>query len=514
MYNKGPFAPWVPKPLMLLLIFVIMLPMMAISGVYAPMSSDVYSALGVYPEYITLASNAGTIGMGAAILIFIRIKTRFRSKEIITGSAILLAGLCYWCAVTQSPVVIVLCSMLIGFIKLFPMFEMILPAMMVLSPSGHRGKFYSIFYPLAIGFGQWAPYLMQTMVAEGNWQAPYFLGSAVMLVVAAISLIFQHNQRFSFRVPLYQVDWLTLLLLVGSFMSLNYGLVFMKQQDWFYSPYVVSSLVLSFVLFVALVYRQKWVKRALIDFSVFRKSNVIHATVLLMLTGLYLSSSLIFTQYTVGVLGYNNLINARLNLWMIPGVIFSGMLAYWGFSKQWPLKYYILAGFGSMFLFCFALYTALQPQMDIRYLEHMTVLKGLGLGILFIGVWFYASLNLTMNQMLGMMGILIVVRSFVSTAFGVALLSYGLYEEQWQSLNTLSNYLDSGNALQTGANLQATTLSAVMNSGKIILGGLCWLIVPTAFFVLTHSYGNFNFRRVIFLRKIIRGNSVKGYKLS
>jgi len=62
------------------------------------------------------------------------------------------------CATTDNPYVLIVCSFLIGFFKMFPMIEMILPVMFILSPTGDRGKFYAIFYPLAIGFGQLSSY--------------------------------------------------------------------------------------------------------------------------------------------------------------------------------------------------------------------------------------------------------------------------------------------------------------------------------------------------------------------
>lgn len=103
MYNKGPFASWVPKPLMLLLIIFFMFPMMTISGVYTSVLTDLTGALATYTEYVSMANNAGTIGMGIAIVILMRVKMRFRSKEIITGSAIMLALLSIMCATTDNP---------------------------------------------------------------------------------------------------------------------------------------------------------------------------------------------------------------------------------------------------------------------------------------------------------------------------------------------------------------------------------------------------------------------------
>ena len=514
MYNKGPFASWVPKPLMLLLILTILFSMMTVSGVYTSVITDITGAMATYTEYISLANNAGTIGMGCAIMILMRVKMRFRTKEIISVSAIILAILSYMCGTTDSPVVLISCSFLIGFFKMFPLIEMVLPIMFIIAPTGDRGKFYAVFYPLSIGFGQLSAYYFAQMVFDGSWQTPYMFMSATMLVIAALSLIFQHNQRFGFKMPLYQIDWLSLILFGASMMSLNYFFVFMKQQNWFHSPNIIISLIIGLGLFVALIYRQKSLKRKMIDFGAFKKKNVIHATILLFFLGLYLASTSVYTQYTVGVLGYNNLINAHINLWMIPGIVIAGILAFYGFKNKWYIKYYIAFGFVCFALHTLCLYLIIQPQMDIRYLEYATILKGLGMGILFIGLWFYATLNLQMNEMMGMMVILIVVRSFLATSLGSAIIGWATYQSQWQSLTDISMYLDAGEIPNGMAIYQNISLNALMASGKIVLGTLTWLIVPILIFIATHSYGSFHYKRVVLFRKAIRGNSIKGYRLS
>ena len=119
-------------------------------------------------------------------------------------------------------------------------------------------------------------------------------------------------------------------------------------------------------------------------------------------------------------------------------------------------------------------------------------------------------ISLTMDQLFGMMAMLIVLRSFLATAIGTAILSWTGYQSQWQSINDISVYADAADALnKTG--YQRFALNGMMDSAKIILGILCWFVIPVLFIEATHSYGTFNSRRIVFFRKAIRGNSIKGY---
>lgn len=511
MYNKGPFADWVPKPVMLLLIIIFMFPFMLVNAVY---STDLAGTFATYNEFITFANNAGTIGMGTAILILMRIKMRFTSKQIITTSAVIIAALLYWCSVNPNPYVVIISSFFIGFFKMFGIIEMVLPVMFIISPNNDRGRFYSVFYPLTLVASQLSSYYFSQMIFEHNWQAPYLAMSVVMLIIALLSQIFQHNLPFGFKVPLYQIDMVTLFLFVASMMLLNFGFVFMRQQAWFSSPYILMSLIMGLVLFIAVFYRQKMLKRKLIDVSAFQKSNVLHSIVLLMFLGVYLAATGVFTAYTTGVLGYNSQIVAGINIWMIPGIVLSGIYAFFSFKNNWKLKYYIASGFIGFFIHTAILYFILQPQMNIEYLQYSMIFKGFGMCTLFIAIWYYSSVGLSMEQLMGSIGILIVIRSFVATAVGGAIIGWALYEGQWQSMNNLSIYLDSTQIPNGMAVFQNISINAVLSASKKVLGALCLFTVPVLFFIFTHHYGQFNYRRVIILRKMIRGNSVKGYRLS
>lgn len=514
MYRQVPFASWVPKPLSIFLNVIFLLPLMTVNGVYSANATDIAGGLGMYTEFISMSNNALYIGMGLAMLIVFRFKMRFRSKEIMVVSTVLIAAISYMNGTTDNPYVIVVGSLMMGFLKIFAMMELITPLMFTITPIGDRGTFYSVFYPMAICLGQLAAYIFASLISDSNYQAPYFVMGAMMLGISLLSIIFQHNDRFSFKKPLYQIDWLTIIMMAIAAMNLNVFLTFMKQQGWFASPYIIYAGIISVVFFALTVYRQKFVKRKLYNFSVFYKySNVAHSIVLLLFLGLFLSVSSLYTQYSAGVLGYSNLVSSRVNLWMIPGIIVAGMLAYLGFKNKWKLKYFIAFGFICFFLHCLILYLIIQPQMDIRYIEYSMLIKGLGMGVLYIGIWFYASSKLGLDDLFGAMSILLMVRSFLGTAIGGSLLGWAAYQSQLQSLSDISVNLDSGFFSDGMSMYKNISLNALMASIKIVLGYLCWMIVPILIFVMFHHYGEFNIRRVVLFRKVIKGDSIKGYKI-
>ena len=149
MYNKGLFHKWVPKPIMLILIIVLLLPLLTVSGIYTGNIADMVGSLGTLPEMMSYALNATTIGMATVLPLLLRTKRYFRSKELLVGSFLGLAILSLISGTTDEPVVIIISSFFMGAFKMFGMIELVIPIMFMISPKNERGKFNSIFYPLS-----------------------------------------------------------------------------------------------------------------------------------------------------------------------------------------------------------------------------------------------------------------------------------------------------------------------------------------------------------------------------
>ncbi len=219
MYNQGLFHHWVPKPLQLLLLLIFQFAFLAVSGVYTTNIYYMAGQSGNQSDFYMWSYYAGSIGMGVAMPLLVRIKSRFRTKEIVSGALVILAFCSFIIGTTTQPYVIVLCSLVMGFVKMFGSIEMLLVLMFILSPDGNRGRFYSIFYPYALIASQFTSYLMTDLSYELNWQISYMYMAAACLFLALISIIFQHNQRFVRKLPLYYVDWLSAMLFSVCFLQ-------------------------------------------------------------------------------------------------------------------------------------------------------------------------------------------------------------------------------------------------------------------------------------------------------
>jgi len=496
-YNQGLYKSWVPKPVQLLLIVVFTFLIMAINPVNAGNIAMMAGDLGAMPEYLMMASFASFIGMATSMPLVLRTKLRFRSKEIMVFSLVVTALFSFVIGTTNSIELIIASSILIGFFKMLIMMEFILPLMFILSSDGKRGKFYAIFYPFSIASGYISGYYLTKLAYHTTWQYPHLLTAGLCMLMIMISVIFQHNQRFARKMPFSQIDWLSIVLFAGTFLFMSYFLSFGKTLNWFDARNIRISFWGMLVSFVLLALRQLQLRRSYISFNIFTNNNVRSGLLMLLFTGVFLGAGSLQNTFTVGILGYDMVTNSSLNLMMIPGVVLAGVLAYFWFKNEWPVKMFIFSGFTAFFLNSVMMYFMMVPELNYESWILPMLLKGYGLSALFIAVWFYTLDKLEMEPMLQAIGLILVFRSFVATAVFSSFFSWLQYQFQWESVNNFALYLD-GNLLSPQVALsgyKSIQLNAILAANKRIYGFISIAAIGMMIYVIQHHFGKIRFAR-------------------
>ena len=506
MYNKGLFSDWVPKSVQLLMIVLLLIVVMPIGGVYTGNISFMVSGTGTMQEYFLWANYATTIGMGASMPVVLRLKLRFKVRDKVVLLLVLLGLLSYVNATTQNPMVIVIVSLIIGFLKMIITIELFLPLMVML---GNRGVFYGVFYTFVLLLNQITAYYAVEISILYNYQQFFILASVLCFVLALLCWVLMHDQYFALKVPLHYIDWLSILLFVSTFMFSAYVFSFGKQQDWFNSKNIISASIAAFVSFALMAIRQLTLKRPYISFGIFTKSNVIHGLFMLLWLGMFLGTASIQNIYSVGVLGYDQLTNAKLNLMMIPGILLAGIVAVFWFKKEFPLKMFIFSGFASMTGFVIIMYFSMVLEFNYDNWYLPMFLKGFGMGSLFISIWFYALDQLELNEMLAAIGLVLVWRTFLAVGIFSALFSWFQYQFQITSLGDSAVYMDGMTISPQNVvtNMRTIQLNAIIAANKKIFGYVIIAGFGVMLYVITHHFGE-KPKEYLRIVRILKGKSV------
>lgn len=491
MYNQGLFYSWVPKPIMLLLLVVIALIYFGISAIYTPNITYLVGSTGAMSEYYLWANYASVVGMGVVMPLIIRLKARFRTKEILVTSLTGIAFLFIILGTTHQPQVIIGASFLIGALKMLGMMEVLLPLMFILAKDGNRGRFYSIFYTAVLIVTQASGYYITKISYYANWQFGYLFYASICLVGAMLCLVFQHNQRFMRKVPLYYIDWISMLLYSSSFLILGYVLAFGKQQNWFESEQIKYASLLFIGLTFVFFLRQQVLTRPFLSLKAFKKNNVRHGIVMLLFLGMYLATANLQNTFAMGVLGYNALTNASLNMMMIPGLLAGAILAYNWFNRLVPIRLLMFTGFACFMLYTLMMYFYMVPELNYPLWLLPQFFKGMGMSILFIAIWYYTLDKLDIPSLLSLIGFVLLWRTFISLGIFSALFSWFQYQLQLQSLSNLAVYLDDVTLAQAGGDfkLSVIQLNAILAANKIIFGCINILGIGILLYILFHHFG-------------------------
>ncbi|WP_415326634.1 MFS transporter [Chryseobacterium sp. MMS23-Vi53] len=505
MYNKGLYHDWVPKAVQLLLIVLLMAVVMPLGGVYTGNISYMTGGTGVLSEYYIFANYATTIGMGAAMPIVLRLKMRFKIRDKITLVLVFLGILNYINATTSEPTVIIGSSLILGFLKMIVAIELFLPVMAMI---GNRGMFYGVFYSFILIMNQIAGYYAVEVSILYNWQQFFIIISILCFVLALLQWICMHDQYFALKVPLHYIDWLSIILFASTFMFSAYVLAFGKQQDWLNSTKIINASIAAFVSFALLVTRQTHLKRPYLSFKTFSKNNVMHGLFMLVCLGMFLGTTSLQNIFAVGVLGYDQLTNAKLNILMIPGIILAGIVAIFWFKKDKPLKMYIFSGFSAMLGYSIVMYFSMVLEFNYESWYLPMFFKGYGMTALFISVWYYTLDKLELNEMLAAIGLALVWRTFLTVGFFSAIFSWFQYQFQIVSLGDLAVYIDgmTVTSQNVAANMKTLQLNAIIASNKKIFGYIVLAGFGILIYILTHHFGRERFQYVRYIR-LLKGKS-------
>jgi hypothetical protein len=512
-YNKGLFADWVPKPVQLLLIVLLLTSLLAVNGVYTVNIGYMVGSLGTQNSWIVFANYATIIGMGISLPLILRFKLRFRLKQTMVRTFLSLAILMMVIGTTDNSMVIVAASFFVGFFRMFALLELVFPLLFILSKDGNRPRFYSIFYPFAITIPQIVGYYVVKAGHYISWEHTYYAMAIIMLGCVILSVVFIHNQRFSHKLPLYYIDWFGMLLFGIVLMALAYFIAFARQLDYFNSKEIILSLIIFGLGTTAYLIHQEFEKRPFVNLKALSQYNVFHGIMLLFMLGFFLAGGSLQSSITMGVLGYDASWNNLLNLWMIPGIILAGIFGILWLAKGKSIKVYVMAGYTAFLFYNIMLYFLIDPNLEYQMLIVPNMIRGFGMVTLFIGVWYYTLNNLSMENTLSVVAFMLVVRSVIGPGFLSLIVNY--VNDAWQldALNNLALNMDSVEISKQAAlgMYKTVRIQALIIGLRRILGALILLGGVILLYNAFHHFDGLTKRKIVIIRKRFKGHETSGY---
>lgn len=254
-------------------------------------------------------------------------------------------------------------------------------------PIAKRGMAQAIYGMGVIVGPTLGPPLGGWITDNWDWSWIFYINIPIGLVATFLTLTFVKSPKYAEKLKASQVDWWGIVFLIAFIGSLQFVLEHGQQDDWFDDPLITTLSVVSVVGLLAFIWRELTYKYPVVNLSVLKDANLRVGTFMCFILGFGLyGSTLVIPIYTQSILGWTA---TEAGLLLIPGSLTTAfMMPIIGnlIQKGVPQTYMVAIGFGIFFLFTFWMHNAMTPDTGAEHFFWPLILRGMGLGLLFVPI--------------------------------------------------------------------------------------------------------------------------------
>ncbi|MEI9810971.1 MAG: DHA2 family efflux MFS transporter permease subunit [Bacteroidota bacterium] len=220
-----------------------------------------------------------------------------------------------------------------------------------------------------------------------GWPNIFYINIPLGVVATLLTLQFVRSPKYAEKSSVRDIDWAGIGLLAVFVGSLQYILEKGREDDWFESSTIIFLTVTAVLGGFFFLWRQLTFRNPVVQLRVLKNGNLRVGTILsfIMGFGLY-GSTFIIPLYVQATLGWTP---TQAGMLMIPAALTTAfMMPIIGnlLQKGVPQQYLVAGGMLIFFIFCFWGYKIITPDTGKESFFWMLVMRGIGLGMLFIPI--------------------------------------------------------------------------------------------------------------------------------
>lgn len=312
-------------------------------------------------------------------------------------------------------------------------------------PVEKRGMAQAI-YGLGVIIGPTlGPPLGGYIVEHFSWPLIFYINIPIGIIATLLTLQFVRSPKYGEKSAARDVDWLGIGLLAITVGSLQYVLEKGQDDDWFNSSTILWLSITSFLGLYFFIWRELTYKNPIVELRVLKNGNLRVGTILsfIMGFGLY-GSTFIIPLFTQSVLGWTAY---QAGMLMVPAALTTAfMMPIIGnlLQKGVPQQYLVAGGMILFAVFTFWGYVILTPGTSGDDFFWMLVVRGIGMGMLFIPIT-ALSLSTLKGQQIGQGAAFTGMMRQLGGSFGIALITTFLSRQTVTHSAALVSHLDVNN---------------------------------------------------------------------
>ncbi len=280
------------------------------------------------------------------------------------------------------------------------------------------------------------------LVDNYSWPYIFYINIPLGIAAAIMTLQFVRSPKFSEKRKASEVDWLGILLLAITVGSLQFILERGHEEDWFESSVIIYSTIAAVFGFILFLWRELSYKYPIVELRVLKNGNLRIGTIMSFILGFGLyGSTFIVPLYTQSILGWTALQSGAL---MIPAALTTAvMMPFIGRMLTRGVKQQLLVSLGLFIFFIYSFwgYKILGPSTGKDDFFWMLIVRGAGLGLLFIPITSLA-LSTLRGQQIGQGAAFTGMMRQLGGSFGIAAITTFIANQTTKHSSNLAMHLD------------------------------------------------------------------------
>jgi DHA2 family multidrug resistance protein len=298
------------------------------------------------------------------------------------------------------------------------------------------------FYGMGVIVGPTlGPPLGGYIVDNFSWPYIFYINIPIGIIATFLTLQYVKSPNYGGKLSARDIDWWGIVFLIMAVGSLQFVLEKGQEHDWFEDSKIILFSVIAFFGFYFFIWRELVTKHPVVDLRVLKDRNLAIGTFLSFILGFGLyGSTFVIPLFTQNSLGWTAL---QSGLLLVPSSIATGLmmpivgkLLQRGISQ----KYMIAVGFSIFFGYSFWAYSIITPFTGERDFFLLLMVRGIGLGLLFVPTTTLALSTLKVKDIGQGAGFTGMVRQ-LGGSFGIALISTYISRAAVQHTANLSSHL-------------------------------------------------------------------------
>jgi DHA2 family multidrug resistance protein len=308
-------------------------------------------------------------------------------------------------------------------------------------PPEKRGMAQAIYGMGVIVGPTLGPPLGGYIVTNAKWPFIFYINIPIGIIATLLTLQFVKSPKYGEKSSSSDVDWIGIALLALAVGSLQYVLERGQEEDWFSNKAILVLAVVSFFSFFFFLWRELTFRNPVVELRVLKNGNLRVGTILsfIMGFGLY-GSTFIIPLYTQTTLGWTA---QQAGMLMVPSALTTAfMMPLIGqlLQKGIPHQYMVSAGMLVFFLFTFWGYKIMTPDTGSGDFFWMLILRGVGMGLLFIPITML-SLSTLKGKQIGQGAAFTGMMRQLGGSFGIAIITTFMASQVVKHSSTLTSHV-------------------------------------------------------------------------